>query len=190
MTEHTQSAGGQRMHHWHKAIWGAAALVLLVPLVAMQFTDEVAWDLADFIVFGAMLIAACSAYELATRMSASGFYRAAFGLAIATAFFLVWANLAVGIIGNENNPVNLMCYGVLAVGIAGAIIARFKPLGMARALFATALAHALTIVFAVAAGLSTDVIIAGLFVSLWLISAWSFRKAAREQVAPNTTAGR
>jgi hypothetical protein len=49
-------------------------------------------------------------------------------------------NLAVGIIGSEDNPANLMYGGVLAVGIIGAIIARFEPHGMARALVATTLA--------------------------------------------------
>jgi hypothetical protein len=50
-------------------------------------------------------------------------------------------NLAVGVIGTEDDPANLMYVGVLAVGIIGAIIARFRPHGMARTLFATALAQ-------------------------------------------------
>ena len=54
---------------------------------------------------------------------------------------LVWINLAVGIIGSEDNPANLMYGGVLAVGVAGAVAARFRPGGMARALAATALAQ-------------------------------------------------
>ena len=62
-------------------------------------------------------------------------------------------NLAVGIIGTEDNPANLMYGGVLAVGIVGAIIARFQPHGMARALVATALAQALVAVIALIAGL-------------------------------------
>jgi hypothetical protein len=33
----------------------ATAFILLVPLVAMQFTDEVDWGLADFVVAGALL---------------------------------------------------------------------------------------------------------------------------------------
>jgi hypothetical protein len=52
-------------------------------------------------------------------------YRAAVGVAIAAAFILVWMNLAVGIIGSEDNPANLMYGGVLAIGIIGAVIARF-----------------------------------------------------------------
>jgi hypothetical protein len=75
-------------------------------------------------------------------------YRVAVGIALAAAFLLVWMNLAVGIIGSEDNPVNLMYFGVLAIFILGATMARLRPQGMARALFATALAQALVPVLA------------------------------------------
>src|SRR5687768_13711801 len=167
----TDSGGGRRGIPWRMAVWGIAALVLLLPLVAMQFTEEVAWDLADFATFGAMLAGACGTYELAARATGSGAYRAAVGVALAAAFILVWMNLAVGIIGNEENPANLMYGGVLAVGIVGAIIARFKPHGMARALVATALAQALVAVIALIAGLGFTGPITVFFAALWLISA-------------------
>jgi hypothetical protein len=168
------------------AVWGTAALLLLLPLVAMQFTDEMAWDLADFALLGVMLVVACGTFELAARMTGNNAYRAAVGVALAAAFILVWMNLAVGIIGTEENPANLMYGGVLAVGIIGAVIARFRPHGMARALVATALAQALVAVIAPGAGLDTFVL-TGLFVGLWLLSAWLFRKAhggQPTQVAP------
>ena len=82
---------------WRLAMWGGAALLLLIPAVAMQFTDEVAWGPADFLIFGAMLVAACGAYEAAVRMTRRAAYRAAAGLAIAAAFLLLWAQLAVGV---------------------------------------------------------------------------------------------
>jgi hypothetical protein len=147
----------------------------------MQVTDEVAWDLADFAIFGAMLAGACGTYELAARMTGSGAYRAAVGVALAAAFILVWMNLAVGVIGTEDNPANLMYGGVLAVGIIGAVVARFRPHGMARALVATALAQASVAVIALIGGLGHALVLTGIFVALWLISAWLFRKAAREQ---------
>ena len=93
-----------------------------------------------------------SMYELAARKTGNIAYRAAVGVALAAALLLVWINLAVGIIGNEDNPANLMYIGVLAVGTIGAIIARFQPHGMARALFATALAQGLVVVIALIAG--------------------------------------
>jgi hypothetical protein len=153
---------------------------MLMPLVAMQFTDEVNWDGTDFAVFGAMLAVAGGTYELAARMTKNSAYRAAVGVAVAAAFTLIWMNLAVGIIGTEDNPLNLVYGGVLAVAIVGAVIARFQPDGMARALVATALAQAFVAVIAQIAGHFTWILTA-FYVALWLTSAWLFRKAARKQ---------
>lgn len=164
----------------------ATAFILLLPLLAMQLTDEVVWDLADFAVAGVLLFGAGLTYELIARKAGHIAHRAAVGVAVAAALLLVWINLAVGIIGNEGNPANLMYIGVLAVGIIGALIARFQPHGMARALFATALAQMLVAVIALAARLGTsgpvwprDVLIAtGFFATLWLGSALLFRRAS------------
>jgi hypothetical protein len=116
-------------------------------------------------------------------------YRSAVGVALAAALILLWLMGAVGVIGVEGDRADLMYFGVLAVGIIGAIIARFQPLGMARALFATALAQALVAVIALIAGkhqspISSVAEILGLnaiFVALFVASAWLFRQAAREQ---------
>ncbi len=115
-------------------------------------------------------------------------YRSAVGVALAAALILVWLSLGVGIIGADGDPANLMYFGVLAVGIIGALIARFQPRGMTRALFATALAQALVAVIVLIFGLglpwSPPVEILGLngfFVSLFVGSALLFRYAAREQ---------
>ena len=161
------------------AAWSGAALVLLLPLVAMQFTDEVAWTAFDFAFAGALILGVGLAYEAAVRMSRDIAYRAAVGVALAAALGLVWVTGAVGVIGSEDNPANLMYGGVLAVGIAGAVIARFRPAGMARALVATALAQAAVAVITLAAALAT-LVLNGFFVALWLGSAWLFRKAARQ----------
>ncbi len=116
-------------------------------------------------------------------------YKSAVGLALATPFLLVWIIGAVGVLGRAGDRADLMYIGVFAVGIMGAIIARFQPHGMARALFATALAQALVAVIALIAGMhqapySSVIEILGLngfFVALFLGSAWLFRNAAREQ---------
>lgn len=76
----------------------ATALILMVPLLAMQFSDEVVWTLSDFIVVGTLLLGTGLAYELITRKVGST-HRLAVGLALAAALFLVWAELAVGIFG-------------------------------------------------------------------------------------------
>ena len=67
-------------------------------------------------------------------------YKLAVGVALLAAFLLVWLSLGVGIIGSDGDPANLMYFGVLAVGIIGAFLARFRAAGMARSLFAMAIA--------------------------------------------------
>lgn len=77
----------------------AAAFILLVPLVAMQFTDEVAWDLFDFAIAGALLVGTGVTYVMSARKVSNPRYRAVIGVALAVALLLVWIELAVGIIG-------------------------------------------------------------------------------------------
>ena len=79
-----------------------------------------------------------------------------------------------------------MYAGVLAVGIIGAVLARFRPQGMARALVAMAIAQALVAVIALILGKhhasvsSALEILAlnGFFAALFVASAWLFRQAA------------
>lgn len=106
-------------------------------------------------------------------------YRAAAGVALAAAFLLVWLNRAVGT--EEDNSAGLMFLGVLVAGI-GAIIARFRPKGMARALLVTALAQVLVAVMAMIAWQQyvEVLILNAFFVALWIGSALLFRRAARQ----------
>ena len=197
MADTREDGGGRRGRSWRIAPWAVAMLLLLLPLVAMQFTDEMVWDETDFIVMGALLFGACGAFELAARTTGNNAYRAAVGVAVVAAFLLIWINLAVGIIGSEDNPANLMYGGVLAVGIIGAAIARFRPRGMARALFATALAQALAAVIALMFGWGSTgenwpqviVFLNGFFAALWLGSAGLFQKAARAKSRGRSAVG-
>lgn len=183
-----ENGGGQRVSRWRIAAWTVAALLLLWPSIAMQFTDAVVWDVTDFAIFGALLVGLGLTFELVARKTGDNAYRSAASVALSAAFILVWVNGAVGIIGSEDNDANLMYYGVLAVGIIGALVARFQPRGMARALFATALAQALVAVIALVAGLGYPwsgpleiLVLNGFFVALFVGSAWLFRRAARQR---------
>jgi hypothetical protein len=160
------------------------ALLLMVPLVAMQTTDQVNWSGFDFAVAGTLLFSAGMAFELIASRGRDLAYRAGAALAVGTALFLVWSNLAVGLIGSEDNPANWMYIGVLAVEIAGAALARLQARGMARALFATALAQGLVAVVALVLGLDEARQIVGVnafFIVLFCGSALLFRHAAAEQ---------
>jgi hypothetical protein len=115
-------------------------------------------------------------------------YRFAVGVALATACILVWLSLGVGIIGRDGDPANVMYFGVLAVGIVGAFIARFRPGGMARALMAMALAQTSVALFALIAGLGRPwsgplelSLLNGFFVALFVGSAWLFRRASHQR---------
>ncbi|MES2148528.1 MAG: hypothetical protein V4508_01930 [Pseudomonadota bacterium] len=77
----------------------APALILLVPLMAMQFTNEVAWKLADFALAETLLVGTGLMYlSLARSVNKPG-HRLVAGAALVAALFLVWGELAVGIIG-------------------------------------------------------------------------------------------
>jgi hypothetical protein len=111
-------------------------------------------------------------------------YRLALALALTTAFLLVWLSLGVGIIGRDGDPANLMYFGVLAVGIFGAVIARLRPRGMARALFAMAFAQGLVAGIALIARLGLPwsgpaeiLILNGFFVAMFAGAALLFRRA-------------
>jgi len=189
MTE-AKTRGKERSHgnRWRIAAWSAAALILLLPLIAMGFTDQVNWSLADFVFAGGLILGTGIAFEVALRKSRATTYRVAVGVALVAAFLLVWLNAAVGLIGSEDNDANLLYGGVLAVGVLGAIAARFEPRGMAVALFATAAAQVLVAAIALAARLGAEgpkwpvdlLALTGFFVVLFAGSGLLFRNAARE----------
>ena len=161
------------------------AVILLIPLLSMSLTNEVIWSFSDFVIAGILVFGTGLIYIAATRKSRAVLYRLAVGLALSTALFLVWANLAVGIIGSEDNPINLLYFGVLGVGAIGTLSVRFRPRGMVPTLYATALSQALVTAIALAGGFyqspPSSVIeilaINGLFIALWVSSALLFKKA-------------
>lgn len=123
-------------------VWAVIVALILMILLAMQFTNfgqvEVQWN--EAIAYSIIFLVVGGAYEmwqwLKTRNRA---YRTAFVVGLGTVFLLGWVSGAVGIIGSENQPINLMYWAVPAIGLVGSLISRFKPRGMARTLFAVAL---------------------------------------------------
>ncbi len=73
--------------------------LLLIPLIAMQFTDEVNWTLLDFVVAAVLLLATGLSCELVIRKVNKTRHRIAICLAILATLLLVWGELAVGIFG-------------------------------------------------------------------------------------------
>jgi hypothetical protein len=76
-----------------------ASLLLLTPLVAMLFTDEVDWSFSDFIIAGVLLFGTGLLCEFALRKVKKTQYRIAIVAAILVVLLLTWIELAVGIFG-------------------------------------------------------------------------------------------
>ena len=74
--------------------------LLLIPFIGMQVSDEVHWTLLDFIVMGALLLILGLAIEFILRRFKSFKKRLVFLLVVGFMFFLIWAELAVGIFGS------------------------------------------------------------------------------------------
>ncbi len=166
------------------------ALLLLFPLAAKLFVVGMAWSAFDFIAAGVLLFGAGSTFVLLARLGDSTPYRLGVGVAVAAGLLLVWVNLAVGLVGSENNPANLLYGGVLAVALGGAVAARFRPRGMARAMFGAALTYvAVTLVALLAwppsaavaepaVNLSNVLAANAAFAGLWVVAGGLFRRAA------------
>jgi hypothetical protein len=163
----------------------ATAVLLLIPLVAMQVSQEVTWTGSDFVIAGGLLFGTGLTYLLVARLGPNTTYRLAVGVAVLAGLLLIWINLAVGFIGSENNPANLLYAGVLAVACSGAVMARFRPRGMAQAMFAAALAQLVVPIIAALIwkpalnlGLVQVLVANTAFAGLWVGAGWLFRRAS------------
>ncbi len=166
------------------------AVLLMIPVVAMQFTSDVNWTVADFVVAGTLLLGTGFVYQWVASRAGNTTYRLAAGLAAGAGLFLIWSNLAVGLIGSEADPANLLYLGVLAVLAVGTALARLRPLGMAWAMFATAAALGLVAVIALAFGLGgrasgpVEIVgVNGFFLVLFAASGALFRGAEAREAA-------
>jgi len=80
-------------------ILAVIGIILLIPLVAMQFTEAVNWSLVDFVVAGLLLLATGFMLEIILRKVKSTKFRIAICLALLILLILIWTELAVGIFG-------------------------------------------------------------------------------------------
>jgi hypothetical protein len=173
------------------------AVVLAVPALAMAFnlgipdpgsgtgSDGVNWGPMDFAIIGVLVLGSGLLYEYASSRSGTVAHKAAVAMAVAAGLFLIWVNLAVGMIGDEGNAANLMYIFVLFVALVGASIARFEPREASIAMFATAAAQVLVAAIALIAGLGPTLLADAFFVAAWVASALLFRQASMES-APST----
>jgi len=80
-------------------IFISIAVLLLIPLVAMQFTNEVNWTLLDFSIAGVLLLGTGLVCEFLMRKVKTKEKRIALIIITLAVLLLIWAELAVGIFG-------------------------------------------------------------------------------------------
>jgi hypothetical protein len=164
-------------------------LILLIPFIAMQFSQEVDWTLSDFVIAGTLLFGTGLSYTLVTRKSGEIAYRLAIGFALFTGLFLIWVNMAVGIIGSENNEFNLLYSFVIFTGLIGAFISQFKPKGLMLTMFSMAVVQALIAVTALLIGMGNTpgssayeiIVVNGFFITLFVVAGSLFRYADQDR---------
>lgn len=179
----TRSAPEPVRIHFSRFMWGAACLLWLLPAIAMRFTTEVNWTIGDFVFAALLLFGSAGIVELALRARSDFFFCAGVVAAVAAAFLTVWANAAVGMIGNEDNPFNLWFLLIVVLALAGSAMAGFRAPGMAWIMSAAAGAQAL----AGAIGMASDLrggIFSILFAGLWILSAAAFHRSTRADGEP------
>lgn len=162
-----------------------AISLLLIPFIAMQFTNEVEWSFSDFVMGGALIFATGMAYQFVRSKSEKLLYRIAFGITIFTSLLIVWSNLAVGIIGSEENPANLLYFIVVGLVGSGSFIAKFKAEKMYFVMLAVALTQLILtaiILFAFSNINALEVIIINMFfVGSWITSAMLFKSFSNKE---------
>ena len=83
------------------AVVAVTLLILLLPLIAMQFTSEVRWGPEDFLVAGCLLLGAGTGIVVVRRHVKRTAPRVALIAILVLALVVVWAELAVGILPNH-----------------------------------------------------------------------------------------
>jgi hypothetical protein len=166
--------------------WTVVGGLLIAPAIAMRFTDQVQWTISDFVFAGIVLIGAGGIAELAVRASGAWSYRFGAGLAVLASALLLWFNGAVGIIGSEDHPANILYLGVIIAAFVGAVASRFRAAGLALAMASAAALQVIIGVVAVWRGWGEGsenwprpvIVLSIVFGLLWLASAALFRRAA------------
>ena len=74
-------------------------LLLLIPLIAMQLTNEVNWSFFDFIIMGALLTITGLLIGIILQKVENSKNRLILIITIVMMFFLIWVELAVGLFG-------------------------------------------------------------------------------------------
>ena len=73
----------------------------MIPLLAMQFTEDVNWSIFDFVVMGFLLLLFSLGIDLTMKKVKNGNIKILYVVLTILIFLLIWAELAVGIFGSQ-----------------------------------------------------------------------------------------
>lgn len=174
---------------WRLAGWGLVITLLLLPLIVMQFTAEVNWTGFDFVVASILLGGTALCIELSCRFNLNGAGRVGWALVVLTSLLLIWINLAVGMIGNEDNPANLLYLVVLGSVGLGALWVRFQARFMCYVLLLTAGLQLVVELVIQLADLGAAPVLNVAFALLWLLAAGLLRNAETATLSSKSGTG-
>ncbi len=169
--------------------WSLVAVLLLLPAIAMLFTDEVDWSGGDFLFAAVLLGGTGLLVELVVRRSGDNAFRAGAVVALLAVFLLGWSNAAVGFVGSGANTANILYMALIGLAFVLGCVVRFLAKGMVGVMIAVAIAQALITTVAFMQGLvgaeETFAVLAlnGFFIVLWMAAALLFTKAAQRDQA-------
>ncbi|MDG1005276.1 MAG: hypothetical protein P8N96_00415 [Schleiferiaceae bacterium] len=73
-------------------------MLLIIPLIAMPFSNQVDWTGSDFIIAGLLLFVAAFAIEVVLRLFTKKRNQVAIIAVLIFVFLSIWAELAVGVL--------------------------------------------------------------------------------------------
>jgi len=146
------------------------------------------WDALDYLVALALLGGSAGAYWIATRSARSLWHHTAVIIAAGGALLMLWMQLAVGLVGDGDHPINHAMGLVLVVSAIGALLSRFRASGMRTTLLVAAgtqmVLGALGFILLPAMYFSDIFLVTAFFSGLWTASAFLFHLACLKELRP------
>ena len=165
---------------WRIAGWSAALALLLLPAIAMGFTDEVDWTALDFVFAAVLIFSLGMGLEIAVRVGRGGMHTLGLAIAAVAGFLTLWANAAVGFIGAEGEPVNIAISLMVVAAAIVTLAVRFRPKILRFVFAGVALGQIASGVYATSAmpGHEVEWGILIVFAGIWSTAALCFHRAA------------
>lgn len=168
---------------WRLAGWFFAAILLLIPAIAMQVSGEWNWGPGDFLVAAILVGGVGLGVEWVVRRSTNPAFRFGAASALVGAFLLAWINAVAHLVAGRDHPTNLLVLIIPVLGLGLGWWARWQPAGLAGVMLVMIAAQLLLAVYVAATNSIKHAVVLLVFTAPWLVSALLFRRAAVGQRA-------